>query len=98
MAGLLPVAALARLGMPALAALVFLAMLVLATACWVISSDDRSARVTRIIYARRGDVRGLQASTSAASSTAPRPRGTRGRPATDTATTPAGKRPPRQRV
>jgi hypothetical protein len=44
---------------PAFAALVFLAVLVLGAACWVISSGDRSDRVTRMIVARRGDVRHL---------------------------------------
>ena len=38
-AGMLPAAVLARFGMPALAALVFLAV---AVACWVISNGDRS--------------------------------------------------------
>ena len=36
---MLPAAVLARFGMPALAALVFLAV---AVACWVISNGDRS--------------------------------------------------------
>jgi hypothetical protein len=53
-AGLLPAAALARLGVPALAAVVFLAVLALGAACWVIANGDRSDRVTRMIYARRG--------------------------------------------
>ena len=48
-------ALLAGLGLPVLAALVLLAVLVLAAACWVISSADRSDRVTRMILARRGD-------------------------------------------
>jgi hypothetical protein len=58
-AGVLPAAVLARLGMPVLAAVVFLAVLALGAACWVIASDDRSDRVTRMIYARRGDARSL---------------------------------------
>jgi len=39
---MLPAAVLARLGMPALAALVFLTVLAVAVACWVISNGDRS--------------------------------------------------------
>jgi hypothetical protein len=58
-AGILPAAALARLGMPALVAAVFLAVLVVGTACWIVASDDRSDRVTRMIYARHGDARSL---------------------------------------
>jgi hypothetical protein len=59
LAGILPAAALARLGMPALAAAICLAVLILGVACWVISSGDRSDRVTRMIYARHGDARCL---------------------------------------
>jgi len=55
----LPAGLLAQLGMPALAALVFLAVLALAAGCWVISNDGRSDRVTRMILARRGDARSL---------------------------------------
>jgi hypothetical protein len=58
-AGIVPAAALARLGLPALAAVVFLGVLALGAACWVIASSDRSDRVTRMIYARRGDGRSL---------------------------------------
>jgi len=43
--------------MPALAALVFAAVLAVAVACRVISNGDRSGRVTRMMYARRGDAR-----------------------------------------
>jgi hypothetical protein len=64
-AGLLPAALLARLGVPALAALVFLAVLVLGVACWIIDSGDRSDRVTRMILARRGDARCLAPGPSA---------------------------------
>lgn len=49
-----------RIGVPMLAGVMFLALLVLGIACWVISSGDRSDRVTRMIYARRGDVRCLE--------------------------------------
>jgi hypothetical protein len=53
-AGLIPAGALARLGMPALGALVLLAVLVLAFVCWVIGSQDRTNRVSQILLARRG--------------------------------------------
>jgi hypothetical protein len=64
-AAMVPVGLLAQLGMPALAALVFLAVLALAAGCWIISSGERSDRLTRIILARRGDARCLKAGTSA---------------------------------
>jgi hypothetical protein len=53
-AGLIPAATVARLGMPALGALVLLAVLTLAVACWVIVSQDRTNRVSQILLARRG--------------------------------------------
>ena len=46
---MLPVALLFRLGVPTLAALVFLGVLMLTAACWVISDDGRSSRVTEIL-------------------------------------------------
>ena len=58
-AGMLPVALLVRLGTPALAALVFLAVLVLAVICWIIASSERCDRVNRLMLARRGDARCL---------------------------------------
>jgi hypothetical protein len=67
-AGMLPAAVLARVGMPALAALVFLAVLVLGVTCWIISDQDRSDRVNRMLLARRGDARCLKPGTSAPSS------------------------------
>ncbi len=54
-ARVLPGALLAGLGLPALGALVFLAVLVLVAACWVIGSGDRTERVSRILLAGRGD-------------------------------------------
>lgn len=54
-AGALPAGLLARPGMPVLATLVFLGVLVLGVACWIIGSHDRSERVTRLLLARRGD-------------------------------------------
>ena len=71
-AGLLPAAALARLGLPALAAAVVLAVAALGAACWVIASGDRSDRVTRMIYARHGDARSLTSGPPAASARASR--------------------------
>lgn len=59
-AGLLPAALLAQLGMPALAALVFLAVLVLGVICWIVNNDDRCERVSRIMLARRGNARCLK--------------------------------------
>ena len=83
-AGLVPAGLVAGLGVPALAALVFLAVCTLAVACWVIGSGDRSDRVTRMIYARRGDAR-CQDATPAAPATslppaAPRRQPLRARP------------------
>ena len=63
-AGMLPVALLARLSVPALAALVFLAILVLGVTCWIISDPARSDRVTRMMLARQGDARCLEPGTS----------------------------------
>jgi hypothetical protein len=77
--GLLPTAVLARLGMPALATVVFLAVLALGAACWVIASDDRSDRVTRMIYARNGDARYLVPGSPAAPVRASRRRPAQGR-------------------
>ena len=58
-AGILPAAALAKLGIPALAALVFLGVLVLGVICWIISDQGRSDRVNRMLLARRGNARCL---------------------------------------
>ncbi len=49
-----PVAQLARSGLPALIALAVLAVLVLAAVCWVIGSDERCDRVARVLGAWRG--------------------------------------------
>jgi hypothetical protein len=40
--------------MPALVALVLLAVLTLAFACWVIRNQERTDRVSQILLARRG--------------------------------------------
>jgi hypothetical protein len=53
------VAVLAAVGFPAVATAAGVAVLVLAAACWVLSSKDRTDRVSRIILARRGDVQCL---------------------------------------
>jgi hypothetical protein len=68
--GMLPAALFVRLGLPALGALVFLAVLVLGVICWIISNGDRSDRVTRIILARQGDARCLASGSSASSASA----------------------------
>jgi hypothetical protein len=62
---MLPAALLAQLGMPALAAAVFLAVAALAVVCWIIGSDARTGRVARMMLARRGDVRCLATAPSA---------------------------------
>ena len=54
----------ARLGLPALGGLVLLTVLVLGMICWIISSDERSARVSRMMLARRGDAKCLETSAS----------------------------------
>jgi hypothetical protein len=60
-AGAIPVAFLARLGVPTLGALVFLVIVGIAVACWVIGSPDRTERVSRLLLACRGNVACLQA-------------------------------------
>jgi len=52
-AGAVPVAQLARLGLPALAGLLAFALLVLAAVCWILNSDDRSGRLARVLQACR---------------------------------------------
>jgi hypothetical protein len=51
---LVPAAVVAGLGVPALGALVLLAVLVLAVACWVLGSQQRTNRASEIIRAWRG--------------------------------------------
>jgi hypothetical protein len=65
---MVPAALLTGFGLPALAALVFLAVLVLGVVCWIIGNPDRSDRVNRMMLARRGDARCL------ADAPAPQPR------------------------
>ena len=49
-----PTAQLARLGLPALIAVCTLTVLVLVAGCWVLSSDDRTGRVAKVLGAWRG--------------------------------------------
>jgi len=52
----IPVAALlVRLGMPAIVAVSSLTVVVIIVICWIISSDERSDRVNRMMLAKRGD-------------------------------------------
>jgi hypothetical protein len=74
MAAMLPAGLLAQLGMPTLAALVFLTVIVLGVTCWIINSADRSDRVIRMLFARRGDTRCPVQGSFAASVPASRPR------------------------
>lgn len=55
-AGLLPAAVVARLGMPALGALVLVGVLLLGLVCWVIGNQDRTDRASQILLACRGAV------------------------------------------
>jgi hypothetical protein len=60
----------ARMSLPALAALVFVTVLVLGTTSWVIGSDARSQRAARIIIARRDDTGRFEDESAATSSAA----------------------------
>ena len=51
----MPAALMARIGLPAIGALVFLAVLAAGMACWVLGSDDRADRVSRVLLAWRGN-------------------------------------------
>ena len=74
-AGAVPTVLVARLGLPALGGLVLLAVIVLGAACWVICSDARTDRVSRVLLAWRGNVGCLAPGGPAApSSSVPRPR------------------------
>ena len=50
----MPAAALARLGQPALITAAALAVCVLAAACWVLASDARAGRAAAVLAAWRG--------------------------------------------
>jgi len=70
---MLPAALLARLGVPALTAVIVLVVLVIGVTCWIISNDDRTGRVNRMMLAIRGDARCLEIAASARPSPASRP-------------------------
>jgi len=53
-AGAVPAVALARLGLPALGAVVFLAVLAAGVTCWLLGSDARAARVSQVLLAWKG--------------------------------------------
>jgi hypothetical protein len=75
MARLVPAVLVARLGLAALGALVFLAVLVAGVACWVVCDDARTNLVSRLLLAWRGDASCLgPGGTAAPSSVAPQPR------------------------
>jgi hypothetical protein len=69
-AGAASAALVTGLGLPALGGLVFLAVLVLGAACWVIGSQDRTERVSRVLLAWRGNA-GCLARDGAVSPPAP---------------------------
>jgi hypothetical protein len=50
-----PAILVAGLGLPALGALIFLAILAAGVACWVVRSDARTDRVSRVLLAWRGN-------------------------------------------
>jgi hypothetical protein len=53
--GVAPAALVVGLGLPALAGLILLAVLVLGVACWVIGSEDRTEHVSQMLLAWRGN-------------------------------------------
>jgi hypothetical protein len=59
LAGVLSAALVGRYGVPVLAGLGGLFVLAIGVICWVVSSEDRSLNLSRILYARRGDRRYL---------------------------------------
>jgi hypothetical protein len=67
--------------MPALGALVFLAIAVLAVICWVIASGDRTDRVSQMMLARRGEASFLAPGTAAPSTRSDTEAGRPDRPA-----------------
>lgn len=74
-AEVVPAVTLARLGLPALGAVVFLSVLLLAAACWVIGSRDRAERVSQMLLAWRGNPGSLAAGSPAAPGLPARRRG-----------------------
>jgi hypothetical protein len=54
-AGAVPAALMAGLGLPTLGVLVFVAVLAAVVGCWVVCSDARTDRVSRVLLAWRGN-------------------------------------------
>jgi hypothetical protein len=71
-AGAVPAALVAGLGLPALGVLVFVAVLAAGVSCWVMHSDARTNRASRVLLAWRGNAGCLP--SAPAPVTAPRPR------------------------
>ena len=59
--GAVSVAQLARLGLPTVVAFFALALLVLAVICWILTSEERCERVSRMLLAVRGNSSALTA-------------------------------------
>jgi hypothetical protein len=57
--GVLSAALVGKAGIPVLAVLGCLTVLVIAVVCWIVNSQDRSMNLSRILFARRGDARCL---------------------------------------
>jgi hypothetical protein len=74
----LPAAVLVRLGLPALAALVLLGVLLLATICWVVNNGDRSDRAARLMLALQGRTSCLAPRPAVPATRARRTRGRQG--------------------
>jgi hypothetical protein len=72
-AGVFSAAVVARLGMPALGALVLVTVMLITVACWVIRSRARTDRVSRLLLACHGDAACLTSGTGRGG-TAGRPR------------------------
>jgi hypothetical protein len=70
-AGGLPAALVTGLGLPALGALVLLFVAMLGVACWVIGSEDRTARASRVLLAWRGNASCLAPGRGASPSPTP---------------------------
>lgn len=64
-------AVIAGLGFPAVAMAGGVAVAVIAAVCWVVSSRERSDRMTRIILGIRGDARSLDFTPSAGANVPP---------------------------
>jgi hypothetical protein len=71
--GIVPAAQLARLGPPALISFFAFAVLVLVVICWIIRSQDRCERVSRILLALRGNSAALTSGSGTATTPVPGP-------------------------